>query len=137
MGVIFSTQNRHSRFHEDRSDCLLKYDKTFYCHYTIIFLEKFILKNPKRYARAANIATTLKPKKIAIITAETEAIIEQKLLVAHSQGISSFPFPLSKKLTNLIPKGKGIPIKNPRGKIKPTVINILTNKLYFKVILKT
>jgi len=66
---------------------------------------------------------------------ETEAIIEQKLLVAHNQGIS--PFPCSVELTNLIPKGKGIPIKNPRGKINPTVINILTNKLYCKVVLKT
>jgi hypothetical protein len=94
-----------------------------------------ILRNPKRYTRAANIATTLKPKKRAIITAETEAIIEQKLLVAHNQGIS--PFPSSIELTSLIPNGKGIPIKNPKGKISPTVINILTNRLYFKVVLKT
>ena len=71
-----------------------------------------------------------------MITAETEAIIEQKLLVAHNQGISPFSFPCSIELTNLIPKGKGIPIKNPKGEISPMVINILANKLYFKVALK-
>ena len=136
VGVIFSIQNRCSRFHEDRPAYLLKYDKTFYCYYPIIFLEKFILKNPKRYIKAANVVTTLNPKKMAMITAETEAITEQKLLVAHSQGIRLFSFPCSIELTNFIPKGKGIPIKNPKGKISPIVINILTNKLYFKVILK-
>ncbi|GAI79416.1 unnamed protein product, partial [marine sediment metagenome] len=36
-----------------------------------------------------------------------------------------------------IPKGKGIPIKNPKGEIVIRVINILTNKLYCKVVLKT
>jgi len=72
---------------------------------------------------------------MAIITAETEAIIEQKLLVAHNQGIS--PFPCSIELTNLIPKGKGIPIKNPKGEIIIKVINILNNRLYFKVTPKT
>ena len=63
---------------------------------------------------------TVKPKFIEITTARTDASTDVTPLMPHNQGMRSFLL-LS---ANLIPIGKGIPIRKPRGAKSKTDIAI-------------
>ena len=69
----------------------------------------------------AKINTNLKPNIIASIIAETVPITEKNPFTAHANATNLFSAGRIKE----IPIGKGIPIKNPNGKIIRAEIKIL------------
>lgn len=73
-----------------------------------------------KYRKHPAISVMLNPKIIEEMTDKTEPNTDVAPFTPHTQGIVVCP-PL---LMSLIPTGKGIPIKNPRG-IKRNIVKII------------